>query len=468
MASEPLAPSSGHTNKPNVIQKMNPMLWRQSRNVKKAVEQVDSYVNAMTTKAPFLLSKKPPPLPEFQRSELTTGRLLGEGSFSTVVEITGVQLTCKCTPEEDARRKEFQSQLAEDRKSKQPGRYALKQVKRDLLRKPQEFGNAIADLVVECKYLSRLDHPNILRVRGLTKDGTDAFESGRYDSYFLVLDRLTDSLDQRIDMWKRQGPPDPTMIPRKANYALQIANALLYLHQRRIIYRDLKPENVGFREEHICQLFDFGLVREVPEGLTNQMFTMSGSGSQFYMAVEIFITGKYNLKADVFSWAVTFYEMLTQTQPFGKMQKLEHVALVCVKGKRPSLSSHKFPKSIEKLIRSAWGQSVSKRPAIVDVVKTLEKEIPELGDEAACSWPTIEYDPSYHVDEDFGADTDDDISLPKIWGDTEIDREIDEEIVEEMQKGQLQERRRSQPTLGDIDDDDGRDYSMSSVFFGEH
>ena len=65
-----------------------------------------------------------------------------------------------------------------------------------------------------------------------------------------------------------------------------------------------------------------------------------------------------------------------------------------------------------------------------------------------------------------GADTDDDTSLTKIWG----DGEIDEQIVEEMQRGQLFERRKSQqPTLGDIDDEDGGgDYSMSSMIFGDH
>mgnify|MGYP005853466019 CR=1 FL=1 len=110
-------------------------------------------------------------------------------------------------------------------------------MKRDLLRKPYEFGNAIADLVVEAKYLTRMDHPNILKIHGLPIGGTAAFDSGRFDSYFLLVDRLESTLEQRISQWQREGPPDPKKVPRKTNYALQIANALYYLHQRRIIYR---------------------------------------------------------------------------------------------------------------------------------------------------------------------------------------------------------------------------------------
>lgn len=115
----------------------------------------------------------------------------------------------------------------------------------------------------------------------------------------MIMDRLTDSLDQRIKKWQGEGPADPAMIPRKTNYSLQIANALLYLHKRRIIFRDLKPENVGFQGEHTVKLFDFGLVREVPQGFDDEVYTMSGSGSQWYMAVEIFLTG-------LFSWALFF------------------------------------------------------------------------------------------------------------------------------------------------------------------
>ena len=289
------------------------MMWRQARTVKKAVQSVDELVAAMTEGAIFLAENKPTPnIALFQRPDFTTGKLLGEGSFSQVYEVTSIQsssnqqknnATALSDPEEAAR-KELQQTVKEDREARRSPRFAIKLPKRDMLRKSLDFGNAIADLVVESKYLSRLDHPNILKVRGLPIGGwTDSFDGGRFDSYFLCVDRLTDSLDQRIEAWQREGPADPAQIPRKTNYALQIANALLYLHKRRIIFRDLKPENVGFKGDqgHTVQLFDFGLARELPQGFDNEMYTMSGSGSQWYMAVEIFLTG-------TFLWRLLFDE----------------------------------------------------------------------------------------------------------------------------------------------------------------
>jgi len=179
-------------------------------------------------------------------------------------------------------------------------------------------------------------------------------------------------------------------------------------------------------------------------------------------------TGKYNLKADVYSWAVTTYEMLTESKPFAKMHKLEHVSMVCVRGKRPRLSSHNFPPALESVLRRSWGQSVSKRPNIKEVVRTLEELIPELGDEEACVWPTMEYnamDNSGGENNDAkkknlepGATPDDDDLIAEmeaflLGSDTAIDDEIRRDV------------HLKPTTYGDVEDDDN-DYSMS--FFSDH
>ena len=296
--------SSSSNKKPNVLEKINPMMWKQARTVKKAAASVEELVDHLTQNAPFL-SETPSitNIAVLHRNEISTGKLLGEGSFCQVYEVTRLHLQDSdeglLSKEEIASRKQLQQELRNEHDARRDLLYVIKQPKRDLLRKSLDFAKAIADLVVEAKYLSRLDHPNILTVRGLPIGGTHSFESGRFDSYFMIMDRLTDSLDQRIKKWQGEGPADPAMIPRKTNYSLQIANALLYLHKRRIIFRDLKPENVGFQGEHTVKLFDFGLVREVPQGFDDEVYTMSGSGSQWYMAVEIFLTG-------MFSWALFF------------------------------------------------------------------------------------------------------------------------------------------------------------------
>jgi serine/threonine protein kinase len=461
MSASNLNSGSNH-NKPNALQKMNPMMWRQARTVKKAVGQVDGLVSQMTHDASFFTEHPTNPnIVLWQRSEVHVGKLLGEGSFCQVYEVTGfVTSIHDMEPEDTARRDAMKDHVEEDRQTNAPSRYAIKQPKRDMLRKPYDFGKAIADLVMEAEYLTRLDHPNILALRGLPVGGTDAFDSGRFDSYFLVLDRLSTSLDQRIAAWQKEGPADPKMIPRKTNYALQIANALVYLHQKRIIFRDLKPENVGFLGEHQAQLFDFGLVRELPQGnhYDDEQYAMSGTGSQWYMAVEIFITGKYSLKADVYSWAITTYEMLTETKAFEKMHNLQHVALVCVQGKRPRLSIHKLPPKLESLLRIAWGQSVTKRPSSLEVARALEKMLPEMGDEDACVWPTVEYVASSHFAANKRAKNSDDEESNESFD--AFETSMDAEIAREMKAASIKA-----PTYGDVED---FEYSLTSIMYADH
>lgn len=169
-------------------------------------------------------------------------------------------------------------------------------------------------------------------------------------------------------------------------------------------------------------------------------------------------------QADVYSWAMTTYEMLTETKPFAKMHKLEHLSLVCVSGKRPSLSHYSFPPALVSIIRSAWGSTVKKRPNIQEIVRKLERLIPELGDESACSWPTVEPDSSEHLndnEEAFLTDDDDDLSLENLL--LGSDGDIDEEMRKQVEKSSAHGIPAA--TLGDFDDNEN---SMSSIMYGEH
>ena len=84
---------------------------------------------------------------------------------------------------------------------------------------------------------------------------------GAEDGYFILLDRLTDSLDDRILRWKRsytaRSPPSLSQI--KA--ACSNADAMIYLHDEMIVFRDLKPANVGFDSRGVLKLFDFAFAR---------------------------------------------------------------------------------------------------------------------------------------------------------------------------------------------------------------
>ncbi len=101
--------------------------------------------------------------------------------------------------------------------------------------------------------------------------------------------------------------------------ALQIAAGLKYLHSHNIIFRDLKPANIGFDVRGDVKIFDFGLARIMPDDgcpYTDRFF-MSGAGSPRYMSPECLTLGEsYNMKADIYSFAIILWEMLSASRPY--------------------------------------------------------------------------------------------------------------------------------------------------------
>lgn len=363
---------------------------KKTQEVHDCVAIIEKDVERLTRGADYLMGEDTEevirPVAILTRNELNLGEVLGEGSFAQVFECTGFELD----PEVSMEMSDGQQYIREEimanpfNKDGKP-KYAVKHLSKRLLRKPKLFNSAAADMIVEGMYLAKLNHPNILKLRGVAKDGPGAFSDGQFDSFFFLTDRLTDTLDSRVGKWRTQygKVPPEKLISRKTSYALQIANALLYLHERRIIFRDLKPQNIGFKGEHTIQLFDFGLCRELPPEEDARgpdgVYMMSGAGTRRYMAVEIFIDRKYNLKADVYSMCMIYYEMLAQIKPFAKFTRDEHQEFVCEGGERPPVDKYALPEIVEAFLHQAWHQEVNMRFTMEESRDNLRTILHSLG-----------------------------------------------------------------------------------------
>jgi serine/threonine protein kinase len=213
-------------------------------------------------------------VPSFERDEVIPylGDKLGKGGFNTVYELEKIEIdeSSPCSEVQRLQRTYVARNLQK--------RLAVKFLNETAMANSNEFCNGAADLLLEAKYLSALSnhpHPSIINLHGVAAAGAAGFATGQMGGYFLVVDRLYDTLDKRIDVWKelkrrklRHSSPSnvkllQAMFLQRITVACDICSAIRHLHKLKIVFRDLKPDNVGFDFDGRVKLFDFGLAKEL-------------------------------------------------------------------------------------------------------------------------------------------------------------------------------------------------------------
>ncbi|KAF3825633.1 rhodopsin kinase GRK1 [Mirounga angustirostris] len=113
--------------------------------------------------------------------------------------------------------------------------------------------------------------------------------------------------------------------PRAVFYTAQIVSGLEHLHQRGIVYRDLKPENVLLDDDGNIRISDLGLAVELKDGQTK---TKGYAGTPGFMAPELLRGEEYDFSVDYFALGVTLYEMIAARGPFrARGEKVENKEL---------------------------------------------------------------------------------------------------------------------------------------------
>lgn len=155
----------------------------------------------------------------------------------------------------------------------------------------------------EFRALSRLDHPNVLRVRewGL-------WEGRPWFSMELVEGR---ALRDEVEAWAGLEPAD--RFTRVQGVLVQVARALDYLHERGLVHRDLTPGNVMVRPDGVVKVMDFGVVREMGSELTGTREVM---GTAAWIAPEQIEGRQVDARADLYSLGAMLYFLLTGRRPF--------------------------------------------------------------------------------------------------------------------------------------------------------
>lgn len=159
--------------------------------------------------------------------------------------------------------------------------------------------------------------------------------------------------------------------------AVGVARAMEFLHEHKVIYRDLKPTNIGFDEEGNVQLFDFGLARSIAnkEGGKNKGRYLTGvSGTARYMAPEVALSQDYSFPADVYSFSVLLWEICALEKPYANATSFDDLRRkVARKGIRPSLQKVASP-VVKKLLQDGWQTDPNLRPTFSKILEVLTEE----------------------------------------------------------------------------------------------
>mmetsp|Transcript_22056 Transcript_22056/g.54485 ORF Transcript_22056/g.54485 Transcript_22056/m.54485 type:complete len:568 (+) Transcript_22056:226-1929(+) len=329
--------------------------------------------------SPFFASHSPRTLPSLEREEIEiAGDLLGQGKFCSVYEIQRFKLS---EQETDEGRLLLQQKCLEQRKEGF-ARYAIKQIN-DHLNTASKIDGAV-DLAIEAKYLSCISHPNIINLVATPSGST---------SYFLVLDRLSASLDRRIyNEWqplvsKLGGKFGVGKLTHKKQLAdlwqsrlevmHDVAKGMAYLHQHDIIHRDIKPQNIGMDFKGNAVIFDFGLVKELlpKEKVRDNEFKATGrTGTRKYMAPEVVLYKPYGTPVDVYSFAITFWETMTMKPPFDNMSVGKLNSFVLEKERRPTIPRNWSHELVE-MLKKTWAAEPCKRPTANELVTMIDAEL---------------------------------------------------------------------------------------------
>jgi serine/threonine protein kinase/Tol biopolymer transport system component len=206
---------------------------------------------------------------------------------------------------------------------------------------------------VEAKAAAALNHPNILAV----------FEMGTYEGVPYLVSELLEgkTLTETI----RRGP---LPLRKVIDYGVQIAHGLAAAHEKGVVHRDLKPDNLFVTKEGRIKILDFGLAKVAPlkESPTTlaPTVTMAGValGTMGYMSPEQLRGLATDHRTDIFAFGAVLYEMVMGKRSFLKPTEADTISAIL--NEEPPLISQfspETPAALERIIRRCLEKNPEQR-----------------------------------------------------------------------------------------------------------
>ncbi|MGO9263056.1 MAG: TonB family protein [Bryobacteraceae bacterium] len=207
---------------------------------------------------------------------------------------------------------------------------------------------------IEAKTVANLHHKNIVTVH----------DYGETDGVpYLVMEYLDGTTLQTLI------GRNALSLLEKVDIMSEVAEGLEYAHERGVTHRDVKPANIMRLADGSVKIMDFGIARLAVQTSTRLTKTGYVVGSLEYMAPEQF-GGTSDALTDVFSYGVTFYELLTGHNPFASPDPAVTIYKITnTDAPAVSLVAPECPKALDRILRGALARSREARyGSLSDVV----------------------------------------------------------------------------------------------------
>mmetsp|Transcript_565 Transcript_565/g.1649 ORF Transcript_565/g.1649 Transcript_565/m.1649 type:complete len:1660 (+) Transcript_565:1067-6046(+) len=217
---------------------------------------------------------------------------------------------------------------------------------------PHGIGFTMDEFLLEVAVMSVMAHPRLLAALGACVTPPNLF--------------IVSPLYERGSLaGLLHDPSVPLSLAQRVSFLVDAAEGLSYLHSYGFIHRDVKPDNLLVSEDWRVALTDFGVSRFASR---HRRMTRA-IGTPLYIAPEVLKGSDYNLRADVYSFAILMAEIVYRQEPFGDTLPMRVPDLV-TSGVRPQLLVTRT-NPLNELIRQCWGHAPMSRPPMAEVLNRL-------------------------------------------------------------------------------------------------
>ncbi len=225
----------------------------------------------------------------------------------------------------------------------------------------------------EARLAASLTHVHLVNIYDVGQDG---------ERYYMVMELLPGrTLKDLVEA-------GPLPLPAAVSFARQVALGMAYAHQRGLIHRDLKPQNVLITEDGQAKVADFGLAMRSEAAQLTQPGTVWGTVQ--YLSPEQAQGGVAGPRSDIYALGAMFYELLTGRPPY----EADTPAAIMMKHvydppPSPRAVNPTLPAAVDRLLQQALAKDPAERFPSMEALAAALADLLTSADARTMVWPSI-------------------------------------------------------------------------------